>query len=108
MEIPIEIFLPLIGLSLAMAVISFLPKERPYFLLMLAGSIIAFSSLTTDTILLGKIPSTSVVSGSTTTYTFIDNTFEFTEWYKIFFMLIGVVIMLAGAIAWKTEEKPLL
>jgi hypothetical protein len=107
MIIPIEIFLPFIGLAFAIAVIAFLPKNKQPFLLMLSGFMIAFWAVITDTIILGKIPDTSTVSGSVTTYAFIDNTFDFTQYPKILFGLIGSLLFLSGVFVWKEQEKPL-
>ena len=106
MIVPIEIFLPFIALAFALAVLSFLPKTKNYFLLLIAGSMITFWALITDTIIMEKIPITSTVSGAVTTYAFIDSTFEFTQWPKIFFALIGSIMMLAGGLAWKDDEQP--
>jgi len=104
--VPIEIFLPFIALAFVMALISFLPRTKNYALLMISGSMITFWALITDIIILSKIPDTSITSGAITTYTFKDNTFEFTQWPKIFFALIGSIMMLMGGLAWKDEEKP--
>jgi len=104
--VPIEIFLPFIALSLVLAIIGFMSKTKNYSLLLIGGAMITFWALITDTIILGKIPITSTVSGSVTTYAFIDNTFEFTQWPKIFFGLVGSIIMLAGGLAWKDDEQP--
>jgi len=106
--IPIELFLPFIAVSLAMAIIAFLPREKQPFLMMLSGFMIAFLSVITDTIILGKIPDTSVVSGSTTTYFFKDNTFDFNGWPKILFALVGSILFFVGTIIWKNEEKPII
>jgi len=106
--IPIELFLPFIAVSLAMAIIAFLPREKQPFLMMLSGFMITFWSIMTDTIILGKIPDTSVVSGSTTTYFFKDNTFDFNGWPKILFALVGSILFFVGTIIWKNEEKPII
>lgn len=102
MDIPIEIFLSFIAFSLVTGIIG-LWKRTP-LMLFIAGAMITFWAIITDNIILGKIPESSIVSGLTTTYTFIDNPFEFTQWHKIFFALIGSVIMIAGALIWKQME----
>jgi len=102
MDIPIEIFLSFMGLSFAMGVIGLWQKIP--LVLLIAGAIITFWAITTDNIILGKIPITSTSSGSITTYAFIDNIFEFTQYPKILFGLIGSVVMLAGALTWKKQE----
>ncbi len=108
MDIPIEIFLGFMGLSFAMAVMSFMPKTKQPFLLFIAGVMITFMSVTTDNIIMGKIPITSTVSGSTTTYAFIDNLFEFTQWHKILFALIGSIMLIVGAVVWKDSKESLI
>jgi hypothetical protein len=102
-NIPIEIFLPLIGLCLAMGTLG-IWKKIPLTML-IAGAIISFLAIQTDSIILGKIPITSTTSGSTTTYAFIDNEFTLDAWSKIFIGLIGSILMFVGAIQWKKEES---
>jgi hypothetical protein len=103
--VPIEIFLPFIAIAFSMSVIAFLPKTKQPFLLMLAGFMIAFWAIITDEITLGKIPLTSTVSGSVTTYAFTDNNFEFTQYPKILFGLIGSVLFLSGVFVWNEKEE---
>lgn len=98
-NVPIEVFLPLIALSLSMGVLG-MWKKIP-FVLLISGAIITFIAIDTTSISLGKIPEKSVTTGLTTTYTFIDNTFEFTQWHKIFISLIGSIIMFIGAFQFK-------
>jgi hypothetical protein len=95
-DIPIEIFSVMLGTMIAIGVIG-LWKNNP-MVMFISGALITFLGIITDTIVLGQLPVTSTVSGSTTTYVFASNNFIFTEWHKIIFMLIGSVAMIFGAI----------
>lgn len=98
MEIPIELFLGAIGLSLALVVVGFIRQPQIPVTVVLGGMFILFLAVTTTEINMGKIPITSVTSGSTVTYTFIDNLFSFTEIPKVIFGLIGSIMMLIGGL----------
>lgn len=102
-NVPVEIFLPLIGLSLSMGVLG--SWKKIYIAMLIAGAIITFLAVDTNIITLGKIPITSTVSGSVTTYAFIDNEFIFTEWHKILMALIGSMFMFMGAMEWNKKEE---
>ena len=73
-------------------------------LTLIGGAMITFWSLITDAILMGKIPDTSIVSGSTTTFTFVDNPYVFTQWPKILIAVIGSIIVLVGGLEWNKKE----
>jgi len=103
MDVPLELFLGFMGLSFAMAVIGLC--QRIPMLLLIAGAFITVWALITDVIIMGKIPSTSIISGSTTTYTFIDNPYVFTQYPKILIAIIGAVIMLAGGLEWNKKSE---
>jgi len=105
MIVPIEIFLSFIAISFAVAVIAFLPRNKQPFLIILSGFMIAFWGITTDTIILGVVPHSSTVSGSTTTYIMENNEYEFTQWPKILLGLMGSLLFLAGGIIWNQERK---
>ena len=98
MEIPIELFLAGLGVSLALAVFGFCRNPQIPATIVMGGMFILFLSVVTTEINMGKIPTTSVNSGSTTTYTFTDNIFEFTEMNKVFFSLLGVMCMILGGL----------
>ena len=105
MDIPIELFLGFIGLSFGVGIIG-LWQKIPLALL-LSGAMLMFWAVITDIIIMGKIPITSTVSGSVTTYAFIDNTFEFTQYPKILFGIIGSVLSIAGGLQWNNKKEPL-
>jgi len=98
MNIPVELFLGGIVVSIALAIFGFIRQPQIPAMLVFAGIFIFFIAIVTTGVIMGKIPTTSVESGSTVTYTFTDNVFEFTELPKTFFGLIGVIFMLCGAL----------
>jgi hypothetical protein len=98
MDIPIELFLGFIGVSIALAIFGFLRNPPIPATIVMGGMFILFLSVATDNVIMGKIPTTSVTSGSTVNYTFIDNTYEFTEMPKVIFALIGVMCMILGGL----------
>jgi hypothetical protein len=102
MEIPIEVFAILIGTALVIMTIGLAKKVG--VALAVSGMFIIVLALLTDVIILGVMPETSTTVGDTTTYTLINNTFEFTEWHKIIMMLMGSMIMILGAlIGWENK-----
>ncbi|SRR6266508_960799 len=103
MDIPIELFLGFIVLSFGMGVIGLWQKIP--LLMLISGAMITFWALETDVVIMGKIPITSSVSGSTTTYAFIDNTFVFTQYPKILLGLIGSIVMFSGGLEWQKLKK---
>ena len=98
MEIPVELFLGFIGVSIAMAIFGFVRNPQIPATIVMGGMFILTLSVATTGIIMGKIPVTSVDSGSTTTYTFVDNTYDFTEFPKTIFALIGVMLMILGGL----------
>ena len=98
MDIPIELFLGFIGVSITLAIFGFLRNPQIPATIVMGGMFILFLSVATDNVIMGKIPTTSVTSGSTVNYTFIDNTYEFTEMPKVIFALIGVMCMILGGL----------
>jgi hypothetical protein len=98
MDIPIELFLGFTGLSIALALFGFCRNPQIPATIVMGGMFILFLAVSTDNVIMGKIPVTSVDSGATTTYTFIDNTFEFTDMPKVIFALLGVMCMVLGGL----------
>ena len=98
MDIPIELFLGFIVVSIALAIFGFMRQPQIPATIVMGGMFILTLAVTTDTIIMGKIPTQSVDSGATTTYTFIDNTYEFTEMPKVLVSLIGVMAMILGGL----------
>src|SRR5574342_1420712 len=98
MEIPIELFLGFIGMSIGLAIFGFVRNPQIPAMLVFAGIFILMVSVMTDSIIMGKIPESSTVTGATTDYVMVDNIFIFTELNKVLFALVGVVCMLSGAI----------
>jgi len=95
MDIPIELFGFFLGVSMVLVGIGL--TKRQGVAMFAGGLFIIFIAVLTDNIIMGKIPESSTVSGSVTTYVMVDNPFSFTEWHKILMALIGVVIMVIGA-----------
>lgn len=98
MELPIELFLGFIGVSIALAIFGFMRNPQIPATIVMGGMFILTLSVSTTGIIMGKIPVTSVDSGATTTYTFEDNIYEFTEFPKTVFALIGVMCMILGGL----------
>lgn len=98
MDIPVELFLGFIGVSIAIALFGFVRNPQIPACLVMGGMFILFLSVATDNVIMGKIPTTSVTSGSTVNYTFIDNIFEFNELPKVIFALIGTMFMIVGGL----------
>ena len=98
MDIPIELFLGFTGISIVLAIFGFLRNPQIPATIVMGGMFILTLSVATTGIIMGKIPITSVDSGSTTTYTFTDNIFEFTDFPKTIFALIGVMCMILGGL----------
>ena len=98
MDIPIELFLGFIGTSIALAIFGFMRNPQIPATIIMGGMFILFLAVATDNVIMGKIPTTSVDSGSTTTYTFVDNLYEFTEMPKVIFALLGTMAMILGGL----------
>lgn len=98
MNIPVELFLGGIVVSIALAIFGFIRQPQIPAMLVFAGIFIFSLAVIPDGIIMGKIPETSVSSGSTVTYTFVDNVFTWDQLPKTIFGLIGATIMLCGAI----------
>jgi hypothetical protein len=94
MNIPIELFALFLGTSLALLGLGLVKKTG--VIITISGMFVLFTSAITDLIIMGSIPESSTVSGSTTTYVMVDNTFEFTELHKIFLAVVGIFIMIVG------------
>lgn len=106
MNIPFELFTALIGIFLAVGVIS-LWKKSP-FVLIIVGAVIATLGIFTDSIIMGKIPLSSTSSGSTISYIFTDNLYLLDAWSKIFICLIGAVLSIVGGLEAHREDNSLL
>lgn len=95
---PVELFLGGIVVSIALAIFGFIRQPQIPAMLVFSGIFIFSLAIIPSGIIMGKIPITSTSSGSTVTYAFIDNVFEFTELPKTIFGLIGATVMLCGGI----------
>lgn len=102
MDIPYEILLGFIFGTMAMSIIG-VWKQIP-LMMFIGGAIITFLIVITDNIIMGIMPDTSSVSGSTTTYTLVNDLYPLDQWVKILFALMGSVFMLGGALIWKAIE----
>jgi hypothetical protein len=96
MNIPIELFAIFLGVSMALLGVGLAKKVGA--IILCSGMFVLFTAIITDFIIMGSIPSSSTVSGSTTTYVMVDNLFEFTELHKIFMSIVGIFIMLIGVL----------
>ena len=98
MQIPIELFLGFVGASIALGIFGFMRNPQIPATIVMGGMFILTLSVATTEIIMGKIPVSSIDSGSTTNYTFTDNIYEFTELPKTIFALIGVMFMILGGL----------
>jgi hypothetical protein len=103
MDIPVELFLGFIGTTLIMVIIGIARQPQIPALIVFAGMFLLTWTLIADNIIMGKIPDTSIVSGSTTTYTLVDNLYPFTEIVKVIFSFFSVSLMLVGALLTKVN-----
>lgn len=97
-NIPVELFLGFIGISVGMAIFGFIRNPQIPAMMVFAGMFILSIAVITTGVIMGKIPESSSVSGSTTTYVMVDNIFIFTELPKTLFGLLGAIFMLSGAL----------
>jgi hypothetical protein len=73
-------------------------------ILVFIGGIFMFSmSILTDNIDMGSIPTSSVASGSTITYNYVQDLFVFDQWPKILFGMFSGIIMLTGWMVYKIQ-----
>ena len=95
-NIPIELFGMLSAISLVVFGIGVAKKIG---VVCVAGGLLLMTvGLLTDNLIMGKIPASSTLSGSTTTYTLVDNTFQFTYWHKILFVFMGAILAIVGVL----------
>lgn len=98
MILPIELFLGALVVSIAIAIFGFIRQPQIPAMLCFAGMFILVLAVSTESIIMGKIPITSTSSGSVVTYAFIDNEYTFDEFPKVIFGLFGAILMLIGAL----------
>lgn len=101
MNIPIELFLGFIAMTFILIVVGIVRKVPA--LMVISGMFILFLSVVSTGIIMGKIPVSSVTSGATTTYTFQDNVFVFTNTTKVIFALFGGIVMIIGALMMRDD-----
>lgn len=92
----IEIFASVIGLSVAMAIFGFLRNPQIPATIAIGGIFIFFMAVMTTSLDMGNLVQQSETSGDTTEYTYEEDIEEFTELPKVIFALIGVIFMLLG------------
>jgi cytochrome c biogenesis protein ResB len=97
--IPIELFGIFLGISIVLLGVGISKKVGA--IIVCSGIILLFVAVITDIIIMGQVVDTSVTSGSTTTYTYKDATFEFTEIHKVLMVIVGIFIMLIGALYYR-------
>lgn len=105
MDIPIELFLGFIATTVIMIIIGIVRQPQIPALIVFAGMFILTIVVTTDGIIMGKIPASSTESGSTVNYTFVDNVFVFDNFIKTIFALFAVILMLSGALLTKMGDS---
>lgn len=98
-NLPFEVFTVFIGLTAIMVGIG-IAKQVPA-LIVFAGMFLLMWSVLIDSIDMGSIPTSSTTVGSTTTYVYTNDPFEFTDWTKTLFSLFAVTLMLIGALLTK-------
>lgn len=96
MNIPVELFLGFMALSIVFIIMGVVKKSPA--LIVTSGMFILTMGVLPDGIIMGKIPTESTVTGATTTYEFIDNVFTYTQVTKMMFGLLGAFIMFVGAL----------
>jgi len=99
MNIPVELFLGGIVVSIALAIFGFIRQPQIPVMLVVGGMFILTIAVMTDGVIMGKIPITSTSTSSTVvTYEFVDNVYAFDELAKVMFALMGVMCMLCGGL----------
>lgn len=114
MDIPVELFLGFIGITLIMTVIGLMRDPRIPLVIMVAGMFIFPFVAITDKIIMGYetelITNTSANTTSNatvTSYTYGDAKpiyYDFTEYPKLFFGIYGSGLIFLGAIVYYREK----
>lgn len=99
MYIPIELFGIFLGLSVVFLGVGMSKKAGA--IIVCSGIVLLFVAIITDFIIMGKVVDTSVTVLTTTTYTYKDATFEFTNFHKMLMAIIGIFIMIIGALYYR-------
>lgn len=95
---PVELFLGFIVMSVAIGIFGFIRQPQIPAMLAFGGIFILFISVMVGGIIMGTIPQDSTSSGDTTSYTMIDNTFDFRGFPQMVFGLMGGIMMLTGGL----------
>jgi hypothetical protein len=98
MDIPIELFALAMGSSFVFVIIGLLRNPQIPAMIAFAGMFILFIAVTTDKIIMNDRIDNINKTNVTDSYTYVNNSFEFTELPKVVFALIGVFLMLSGGI----------
>lgn len=96
MEIPIELFSVFIGIFISIGIFGFIRQPQIPVMIVVSGIFILTLGAITTEIDMGAIPTNSTTTGSTTTYNFRDNPFDFTEMHKTLMLLVGAIFMFVG------------
>lgn len=96
--IPVELFLGFVAIGIGLSIFGFIRQPQIPAMLAFGGIFILFMSVMFGGIIMGKIPITSIESGSTVTYAFMDNVFDFRGLPQVIFSLVGVIMMLSGGL----------
>lgn len=100
MEIPFEVLTLIIVLSFALSIIGAW-KKIP-FTMVIGGALMTFIFIMTDSITALGDTQTCTTASATTTCTF--QPYVLDMWAKIIMMLVGTILMIGGALIWKTME----
>lgn len=95
---PVELFLGFVAVAISVAIFGFMRNPQIPAMIAFAGIFIMFISIMLGGIIMGKMPDTSVVSGSTTTYTLEDNVFDFSGFPQMIFGFMGAMMALVGGL----------
>lgn len=95
---PVELFLGFIAMAIAMAIFGFMRQPQIPAMVSFAGIFILFISIMLSGIIMGKMPDSSVTSGSTTNYNMTDNVFDFTGFPQVIFGFVGSIMALTGGL----------
>lgn len=100
MDIPFQLFLGFIGISIGLAVFGFIRQPQIPAMLAFAGMFMLAFTVATDNIIMNE--HVSIVNANTTSgvsqYSYTPNLFHFDQYPKMIFALISSIFMLGGAL----------
>jgi len=96
--LPVEMYLGLVGISIAFAIFGFIRQPQIPAMLMFGGIFILFIGVMFNGIILGVQPESSTTTGSTTDYVMVNHGFDMSGVPQMLVGLIGAVMMLTSGI----------